>query len=95
MTEEVEISVSYSGRCEEDCLLGCALYYDSSLLMFQRWLLQSCITLMVMAASTSETWGSFYQTTWCNNPEDSHFHNKDSLGKEVILGVGLCNIILE
>jgi hypothetical protein len=26
------------------------------------------------AASTSETSINFYQTTWCNNPEDSHLH---------------------
>jgi hypothetical protein len=30
------------------------------------------ITLMMEAASTSETSVNFYQTTWCNNPEDSH-----------------------
>jgi hypothetical protein len=26
------------------------------------------------AASTSETSVNLYQTTWCNNPEDSHLH---------------------
>jgi hypothetical protein len=31
------------------------------------------ITLMMKAASTSETLINFYQTTWCYNPEDSHF----------------------
>jgi hypothetical protein len=30
------------------------------------------ITLMMEAASTSETLVNFYQTTWRNNPEDSH-----------------------
>jgi hypothetical protein len=25
-----------------------------------------------METSTSETSENFYQTTWCNNPEDSH-----------------------
>jgi hypothetical protein len=28
--------------------------------------------LMMEAAGTSETSVNFYQTTWCNNPEDSH-----------------------
>jgi hypothetical protein len=32
------------------------------------------ITLMMGAASTSETSVKFYQTTRCNNPEDSHLH---------------------
>jgi hypothetical protein len=31
-------------------------------------------TLMMEAASTSETLVNFYQTTWCNIPEDSHLH---------------------
>jgi hypothetical protein len=30
------------------------------------------ITLMMVAASTSEMSVNFYQTTWCYNPEDSH-----------------------
>jgi hypothetical protein len=30
--------------------------------------------LMMEAASTSGTLVNFYQTTWCNNPEDSHLH---------------------
>jgi hypothetical protein len=29
---------------------------------------------MIEAASTSKTSINFYQTTWCNNPEDSHLH---------------------
>jgi hypothetical protein len=33
------------------------------------------ITLMMEAASTSETLVNFYQTTWRYNPEDSHLHN--------------------
>jgi hypothetical protein len=32
----------------------------------------SLITLMMEAASTSESLVNFYQTTWCYNPEDSH-----------------------
>jgi hypothetical protein len=31
------------------------------------------ISLMMEAASTSETSVNFYQTTWHNIPEDSHF----------------------
>jgi hypothetical protein len=30
--------------------------------------------LMVEAARTSETLVKFYQTTWQNNPEDSHLY---------------------
>jgi hypothetical protein len=33
-------------------------------------------TLMMEAASTSETSESFYQTTWRNIPEDSHLHTR-------------------
>jgi hypothetical protein len=32
------------------------------------------IALMMEAASTYETSVNFYQSTWCNNPEDSHLH---------------------
>jgi hypothetical protein len=32
------------------------------------------MTLMMEAASTSETLVHFYQVTWHNNPEDSHLH---------------------
>jgi hypothetical protein len=31
---------------------------------------------MMEAASTSETLVNFYQTTWCNIPEDSHLLKK-------------------
>jgi hypothetical protein len=43
------------------------------------WVVEPCslvvraITLMMEAASTSETSANFYQTTRRNNPEDSHF----------------------
>jgi hypothetical protein len=36
----------------------------------------SIITLMMEAASTSETSVNFYQTTQRNNPEDSHLHTR-------------------
>jgi hypothetical protein len=32
------------------------------------------ITLMMLAARTSETLANFYQTTRCYNPEDSHLY---------------------
>jgi hypothetical protein len=32
--------------------------------------------MMMEAASTSETSVNFYQTTWRNNPEDSHLHTR-------------------
>jgi hypothetical protein len=31
---------------------------------------------MMVAARTSETSINFYETTWLNNPEDSHFHTR-------------------
>jgi hypothetical protein len=34
------------------------------------------ITMMIQAASTSETSANLYQTTWCNNPEDSHLQTR-------------------
>jgi hypothetical protein len=36
--------------------------------------LEVLIALMMETASTSETSVNFYQTTWRNNPEDSHLH---------------------
>jgi hypothetical protein len=40
------------------------------------WVVAQCslvhIALMMEAARTSETLVNFYQTTRCNNPEDSH-----------------------
>jgi hypothetical protein len=32
------------------------------------------IRAMMEAAGTSEVLVNFYQTAWCNNPEDSHLH---------------------
>jgi hypothetical protein len=34
---------------------------------------------MMEAASTSDKSENFYQTAWCNNPEDSHFITKEEL----------------
>jgi hypothetical protein len=67
-----EISGSRGGKYEGDCLLGCCT--SRHLLTFQMCLLppSSLITLMMEAASTSETSVNFYLTTWRNNPEDSH-----------------------
>jgi hypothetical protein len=32
-------------------------------------------TLIIEAVSISETSASFFEATWCNNPEDSHLQN--------------------
>jgi hypothetical protein len=37
-------------------------------------IIRAMMVLMMEAASTSETSVNFYQTTWSNNPEYSHFH---------------------
>jgi hypothetical protein len=49
------------------------------------------ITLMMEAASTSKTSETFYQTTWHNNPEDSHLV-QESVSK-IVLDI-LCLICL-
>jgi hypothetical protein len=41
--------------------------------------MQDKISLMMGAASTSETSVNFYQTTWRNNPEDSHLQDRSTL----------------
>jgi hypothetical protein len=33
------------------------------------------MAVFMVAACTSETLVNFYQTTWCNDPEDSHLQN--------------------
>jgi hypothetical protein len=38
--------------------------------------MMAIIALMMEAACTSETSINFYQTFWCNNPEDSHRHTR-------------------
>jgi hypothetical protein len=48
---------------EDDCLLGCCAFIRVMI-----------IALMMGAASASETSVNFYQTSWHNNPEDSHLH---------------------
>jgi hypothetical protein len=37
--------------------------------------------LMIEAQMTTETMENYYQTTWCNNPEDSHLrtHHRENL----------------
>jgi hypothetical protein len=37
-------------------------------------IMRAIITLMMEAASTFETSVNFYQTTWCNNQDDSHLY---------------------
>jgi hypothetical protein len=41
-------------------------------------IIRAIITLMMEAASTSETSINFYQTTRCYSPEDSHLHTRRS-----------------
>jgi hypothetical protein len=47
---------------------------------------------MMEAASTSETLVNFYQTTWCNNPEDSHLLD---IIKSLLLMILKCQFILQ
>jgi hypothetical protein len=42
-------------------------------------MLRWAIALVMEAESTSETSVKFYQTTRCNNPENSHFQYCDGL----------------
>jgi hypothetical protein len=44
-----------------------------SMKMADFWVVAPCSSdvLMMGVASTTETSVNFYQTTWCNNPEDS------------------------
>jgi hypothetical protein len=37
------------------------------------------IALMMEAASISETSVNFYQTAWCNNPENSPLRRRENL----------------
>jgi hypothetical protein len=43
-----------------------------------------CSMVMMEAASTSETSVNFYQTTWCNNPEDNHLHTHNAFVKTAL-----------
>jgi hypothetical protein len=42
---------------------------------------ERCFDLMMEAVSTSETSVSFYETTQCNIPEDSHLDIREDPGK--------------
>jgi hypothetical protein len=55
----VTIAIGLSNLLQTERLLSCAS-------------IARAIALMMEAASTSETSITFYQTTWRNNPEDSH-----------------------
>jgi hypothetical protein len=65
-----ETAGSHGGKREDDYLLGCAIESGRNFL-FQRYLLLPS-TVMVEAASNSETSVNFYQTTWHNFAEYSH-----------------------
>jgi hypothetical protein len=49
-------------------------HFAATFLVFLIDILTSGLALMMEAARTSETSVNFYQTTRCNNPEDSHLH---------------------
>jgi hypothetical protein len=52
----------------------------ASMQMAVFWVVAPCrpiIALMMEATSTSETSVNFYQTTRCNNPEDSQLHGNE------------------
>jgi hypothetical protein len=74
MKSVCEISGSRGGNYEDDCLQGCCtLQCGRSLPMRQEVLAASIIRAMMMeAVNTFEMSVNFYQTTWCNIPEDSH-----------------------
>jgi hypothetical protein len=50
-------------------------------LQIRSWNASHSVTLMMEAASTSETSVNFYQTTRRNNPEDSHLHSTGMSGQ--------------
>jgi hypothetical protein len=51
------------------------------------------IALMIEAASTSETSVNFYQTTRCNNPEDSHLQLHNQAECVIVKCLGLSYIL--
>jgi hypothetical protein len=80
----VRLPVSHGSRYEDGRLLGCyVVLSDISLLTFQGACCRNHHTLMMEAASTSETVVNFYQTTWYN-PEDSHLQRVTELKISVI-----------
>jgi hypothetical protein len=56
-------------------------------------LLTTLSTLMMEAASTSETLVNFYQTTQCYNTEDSHLHTRrrENLKSYELIVLGISN----
>jgi hypothetical protein len=44
--------------------------------VFAASIIRAIIALMMEAANTSETSVNVYQTTQCNNPEDSYLHTR-------------------
>jgi hypothetical protein len=56
----------------------------ASMKMAVFWVVAPCISLMMEAASTSETSVNFYQTTWRNNPEDSQLRRLRALENRML-----------
>jgi hypothetical protein len=56
-----EVSGPHGCKHEDDRLLGCCAVWLSG---------NRPIALMIEAVSTSETSVNFYESTWCNIPED-------------------------
>jgi hypothetical protein len=71
-----EISGSYSDEFEDGCPLGCYTVYSGRNYVSEVLTAfigdDELIDLIMEVANMSETSVSFYQTTWCNIPEDSH-----------------------
>jgi hypothetical protein len=59
-------------------------------------MLSASIIALMMAASTSETPVNLYQTTWRNNPEDSHLHTRhhENLKSHVFYGSSVSHVAI-
>jgi hypothetical protein len=67
----------YHHRSGDEFLFAVAAFmYTCTSLSFLILSEPPIIVLMMEAASTSETLVNFYQTTWHDNPEDSHLHTR-------------------
>jgi hypothetical protein len=81
--EQTETSGSHGSKYEDDCLLGCCTVYSGRrLLTFQRCLLHpsSSPWCWRQQAPLEHRYTSFYQTTQCNNVEDSYLQENKLFG---------------